>query len=126
MNNLKRVLSLGLTGAMLTGMMVMGAGAANFGDADKITHTEAVNTMVALGVLKGKDTGNYDPQGIVTRAEMAKMLREIQDGSFAKEWTLENMTGRMVYNSLLKEGTTSQIEEVGSRLRAMMPFLKKG
>jgi ketol-acid reductoisomerase len=61
-----------------------------------------------------------------TRDEMALMLREIQDGSFAKEWTLENMTGRMVYNSLLKEGTTSQIEEVGSRLRAMMPFLKKG
>lgn len=74
MNNLKRVLSLGLTGAMLTGMMVMGASAAKFNDADKITHTEAVNTMVALGVLKGKDTGNYDPQGIVTRAEMAKII----------------------------------------------------
>jgi ketol-acid reductoisomerase len=60
-----------------------------------------------------------------TRDEMALMLREIQDGSFAKEWTLENMTGRMVYNSLLKEGANSEIEEVGSRLRAMMPFLKK-
>ncbi len=60
-----------------------------------------------------------------TRAEMAKMLREVQDGSFAKEWTLENMTGRMVYNSLLREGSQTQIEEVGSRLRAMMPFLKK-
>ncbi|MFR1051707.1 MAG: S-layer homology domain-containing protein [Lachnospirales bacterium] len=74
MNNLKRVLSLGLTGTMLTGMMVMGASAAKFNDADKITHTEAVNTMVALGVLKGKDTGNYDPEGIVTRAEMAKII----------------------------------------------------
>jgi len=61
-----------------------------------------------------------------TRDEMALMLREIQDGSFAQEWTLENMTGRMVYNSLLKEGAASEIEEVGSRLRAMMPFLKKG
>ena len=60
-----------------------------------------------------------------TRAEMAKMLREIQDGSFAREWTLENMTGRMVYNSLLREGAKTQIEEVGRRLRAMMPFLKK-
>jgi ketol-acid reductoisomerase len=60
-----------------------------------------------------------------TRAAMAKMLREIQDGSFAQEWTLENMTGRMVYNSLLKEGAKTQIEEVGARLRAMMPFLKK-
>lgn len=74
MNNLKRVLSLGLTGTMLTGMMAMGASAANFNDADKITHTDAVNTMVALGVLKGKDTGSYDPTGIVTRAEMAKII----------------------------------------------------
>jgi ketol-acid reductoisomerase len=61
-----------------------------------------------------------------TRAEMKKILTEIQTGEFAKEWTVENMTGRMVYNSLLKEGDKSQIEEVGSRLRAMMPFLKKG
>ena len=74
MNNLKRVLSLGLTGTMLAGMMVMGAGAANFSDADKITNTDAVNTMVALGVIKGKDTGAFDPTGNVTRAEMAKML----------------------------------------------------
>lgn len=60
-----------------------------------------------------------------TRAEMKRMLREVQDGSFAREWTLENMTGRMVYNSLLKQGAESQIEEVGGRLRAMMPFLRK-
>jgi len=60
-----------------------------------------------------------------TRAEMAKMLKEVQTGEFAKEWTLENMTGRMVYNSLLKQGKDTQIEEVGTRLRAMMPFLKK-
>jgi ketol-acid reductoisomerase len=59
-----------------------------------------------------------------TRAEMARMLKEVQSGQFAKEWTLENMTGRMVYNSLLKQGKTSLIEEVGARLRAMMPFLK--
>ena len=59
-----------------------------------------------------------------TRAEMKRMLREVQDGAFAKEWTLENMTGRMVYNSLLREGAETQIEEVGARLRAMMPFLK--
>jgi ketol-acid reductoisomerase len=60
-----------------------------------------------------------------TRAEMKRMLKEIQEGHFAKEWTLENMTGRMSYNSLLKQGSEKQIEEVGARLRAMMPFLKK-
>ncbi len=60
-----------------------------------------------------------------TRKEMKKMLEEIQTGEFAREWTLENMSGRMVYNSLLDAGKTTQIEETGSRLRAMMPFLKK-
>lgn len=74
MNNLKRVFSLGLTGAMLTGLMVMGAGAVSFNDAEKITNKDAVNTMVALGVIKGKDTGAFDPEGNVTRAEMAKMI----------------------------------------------------
>ena len=60
-----------------------------------------------------------------TRKEMEKLLAEIQSGEFAKEWTLENMTGRMVYNSLNQQGAAEQIEEVGARLRAMMPFLKK-
>jgi ketol-acid reductoisomerase len=59
-----------------------------------------------------------------TRAEMKKILREIQDGSFAKEWILENMTGRMTYNAILDEGDGKLIEEVGKKLRAMMPWLK--
>jgi len=61
-----------------------------------------------------------------TRDEMADMLREVQDGSFAKEWILENMTGRPVFNALLREGDAHPIMEVGQRLRAMMPWLKKG
>lgn len=60
-----------------------------------------------------------------TRDEMAVMLREIQDGSFAKEWILENMTGRPCFNALLREGDSHPIMEVGRRLRAMMPWLKK-
>lgn len=60
-----------------------------------------------------------------TRDEMACMLREVQDGSFAKEWILENMTGRPVFNALLREGDAHPIMEVGRRLRAMMPWLKK-
>lgn len=54
------------------------------------------------------------------------MLEEIQTGQFAREWTLENMSGRMVYNSQLNAGKQTLIEKVGSELRAMMPFLKKG
>jgi ketol-acid reductoisomerase len=61
-----------------------------------------------------------------TRDEMALMLREVQDGTFAKEWILENMTGRPCFNALLREGDAHPIMEVGKRLRAMMPWLKKG
>ncbi|MEN6641663.1 MAG: ketol-acid reductoisomerase [Armatimonadia bacterium] len=60
-----------------------------------------------------------------TRDEMWEMLREVQDGSFAKEWILENMTGRPCFNALLREGDEHPIVEVGQRLRAMMPWLKK-
>ncbi len=61
-----------------------------------------------------------------TRAEMRKILGEIQSGRFAKEWVLENQANRPVYNALLAKGEAHPIEEVGARLRAMMPWLKKG
>lgn len=61
-----------------------------------------------------------------TREVMWEMLREVQDGSFAKEWILENMTGRPCFNAMLREGDEHPITEVGQRLRAMMPWLKKG
>jgi ketol-acid reductoisomerase len=60
-----------------------------------------------------------------TRQEMKRILGEIQSGRFAKEWILENKAGRPVFNALLKEGATHPIEDVGSKLRAMMPWLKK-
>ncbi len=59
-----------------------------------------------------------------TRAEMKKMLREVQDGSFAREWILENQTGRPVYNALMREEAAHPIEEVGKKLRAMMPWIE--
>jgi len=58
-----------------------------------------------------------------TRAEMARMLEEVQNGSFAREWILENMTGRPGYRALLARAEAHPIEEVGKRLRAMMPFI---
>ena len=59
------------------------------------------------------------------REEMEQILSEIQDGSFAKEWILENQAGRPVYNALKRMDAEHPIEEVGSELRQMMPWLKK-
>ena len=80
MNNLKRVLSLGLTGAMLAGLLTVGASAADFTDVEKIQHDEAVNVLVALNVIDGKPDGSFDPEGNVTRAEMAKMIAVAMNG----------------------------------------------
>jgi ketol-acid reductoisomerase len=60
-----------------------------------------------------------------TREEMGRILDEIQSGRFAREWVLENQANRPVYNALLAKGEAHPIEEVGARLRAMMPWLKK-
>jgi ketol-acid reductoisomerase len=60
-----------------------------------------------------------------TRQEMKRILADIQSGQFAKEWILENRAGRPVFNALSKRGETHPIEEVGAKLRAMMPWLKK-
>jgi ketol-acid reductoisomerase len=60
-----------------------------------------------------------------TKKEMKRILDEIQSGRFAKEWVLECQANRPQYNALLKRGETHPIEEVGSRLRGMMPWLKK-
>ena len=61
-----------------------------------------------------------------TKKEMKKILQEIQDGVFAKEWMLECKANKPSFNALTKKGERHQIEEVGGKLRAMMPWLKKG
>lgn len=58
------------------------------------------------------------------KQEMRYVLDEIQNGSFAREWLLENQIGRPVYNALKKEGAEHPIEKVGAQLRSMMPWLK--
>ncbi|MGC2160508.1 MAG: ketol-acid reductoisomerase [Silvibacterium sp.] len=58
-----------------------------------------------------------------TRAEMKKLLKEIQDGTFAKKWIEENKTGRKYFTQIRKDEAEHPIEEVGGRLRAAMPFL---
>jgi ketol-acid reductoisomerase len=60
-----------------------------------------------------------------TRAEMKKILSEIQSGQFAKEWIDENKSGRKNFLAMREAARHQRVEEVGSELRAMMPFLKK-
>ena len=59
------------------------------------------------------------------RAEMKRMLEEIQNGSFAKEWILENQTGRTIYNALMRREAEHPIEKIGEQLRKMMPWLEE-
>src|SRR5580693_706436 len=58
-----------------------------------------------------------------TRAEMKKILAEIQDGTFAKNWIKENETGRKQFDQMRSKEAAHPIEAVGSKLRAAMPFL---
>jgi ketol-acid reductoisomerase len=58
-----------------------------------------------------------------TRAEMKKILGEIQSGNFAKEFILENQVNQPVFNARLKQDANHMIETVGEKLRSMMPFV---
>jgi ketol-acid reductoisomerase len=58
-----------------------------------------------------------------TRKAMQKLLSDVQDGTFARNWIAENEKGRPWFNSTRASEQTQQLEEVGARLRAMMPFL---
>jgi ketol-acid reductoisomerase len=60
-----------------------------------------------------------------TRAEMKKILGEIQSGEFARQWIEENKTGRKNFLAMREKGHNDQIEVVGRELREMMTFLKK-
>lgn len=59
------------------------------------------------------------------RAEMKKVLREVQDGSFARNWILENQAGRPYFLAMRRKRSEHMIEEVGKRLRAMMPWMRE-
>ncbi len=61
--------------------------------------------------------------GEAARAEMRRILKEIQDGSFAREWVLENKAGQTRFKTLRRIEAAHELEKVGERLRAMMPWL---
>ncbi len=60
-----------------------------------------------------------------TRAEMKKILGEIQAGQFAREWIEENKSGRKKFLAMREAAKDQKLERVGKELREMMPFLKK-
>ncbi len=60
----------------------------------------------------------------LVREEMQQILAEIQDGSFATEWILENQAGRPSFNAMKRMEAEHPIEVVGKKLRSMMPWLK--
>mgnify|MGYP003961446135 FL=1 len=81
----------------------------------------SISTTAAYGdVTRGPRIITQD-----TRDEMKKILGEIQDGSFAKEFILENMANRPMFNARLARDKEHRIEVVGEKLRIMMPFVGK-
>ncbi len=93
-----------------------------------LIHTDGITGMRA----RVSDTAEYGDltrgKRIITdktRAEMRKILKEIQSGEFAKEWILENTTGRPVFNALSRKDAKQLIEKVGKDLRSMMKWLKE-
>jgi ketol-acid reductoisomerase len=58
------------------------------------------------------------------RATMKKILGQIQSGEFAKEWVAENAAGKPSFKKFREEGSKHQIEEVGAKLRTLMPWME--
>lgn len=77
MRNLKRALSLALSSVMLLGMMVVGTSAASYPDVDSQDNLEAIEVLQMLGVMKGDEKGNFNPDNKVTRNEMAVIMTHL-------------------------------------------------
>jgi ketol-acid reductoisomerase len=60
-----------------------------------------------------------------TKAEMKRVLEDIQSGRFARDWMLENQAGQPSFKATRRRAAEHQIEEVGATLRAMMPWIAK-
>ena len=78
------------------------------------------NTAEYGGLTRGSRIINDD-----TKAEMKKILEEIQSGRFAREFVSENQAGATTIKAMRRLSQEHQIEQVGSRLRAMMPWIEE-
>ena len=79
MRNLKRALSLGLTAAMISGLMVMGSSAASssYTDVADTNNVEAIEVLKAVGIMVGDESGDFNPDQKVTRNEMAVVMSNL-------------------------------------------------
>jgi ketol-acid reductoisomerase len=95
-----------------------------------------VDLIVEGGLAQMRDSisntaeyGDYTRGGRIvtdeTRAEMRKILSEIQSGQFAREFVLENISGKAGFTAMRRREAEHPIEEVGKDLRAMFSWLKK-
>lgn len=86
-------------------------------------------SMMRYSVSDTAEYGDYTrgPRIITdeTRAEMKKILTEIQNGQFARDWMLENISGRPHFNAVRRLNAEHGSEEVGKELRGMMSWLNK-
>lgn len=86
-------------------------------------------TYMRYSISDTAEYGDYvaGPQVIndQSREAMKKILSRIQDGSFARDWLLENQVGRPFFNATKRMEADSQLEQVGARLRSLMSWLKK-
>ncbi len=83
MRNLKRALSLGLTAAMISGLMVMGSSAASYADVTSENNVEAIEVLEAVGIMIGDESGNFNPDQNVTRNEMAVVMANLMEYNVA-------------------------------------------
>ena len=59
------------------------------------------------------------------RAEMKKILGDIQSGAFVKDWMLENRVNQTSFKAMRAKMATHPMEQMGEKLRAMMPWIKQ-
>lgn len=87
---------------------------------------EAMNYSVSTTAEYGGYTRGPRVITDATKAEMRKILDEIQTGEFAKEWIEENRSGRENYEKLKQQSNDHPVEKIGKKLRDMMPFIGQG
>ena len=83
MRNLKRALSLGLTAAMISGLMVMGSSAASYADVTSEDNVEAIDVLQTVKIMVGDENGNFNPDQNVTRNEMAVIMANLMEYNVA-------------------------------------------
>ena len=83
MRNLKRALSLGLTAAMISGLMVMGSSAASYADVTSEDNQEAIEVLQTVGIMVGDENGDFNPDQNVTRNEMAVIMSNLMEYNVA-------------------------------------------